>query len=209
MALGRWLGDYLGEWSGEDGGSSPAYVDAGFFVGGAGAAELRAGIAIDAALYAYGIGASSIFAALSEAPKPDVVDCWGGAWGAVWGQSWGKTRIEEYARSGYWRLFYYQLQEKSLQSRTNEDKVEPSVKVRFVKPETARTRARVIPEPEKLVLLKSTEYHPEPLPLSIFDLGFQPEFTFLAKHDKVVKPSVREEASNDSNDDDLLLLLVA
>lgn len=138
---------------------------------------------------------------------------WGQSWGASWGQSWGKTRIEEYARSGYWRLFYYQLQEKSLQSKTDEDppppRVEPSIKVKFVKSETARTRARVIPEPEKLVLLKSTEYRPEPLPLSIFDLGFQPEFTFLAKHDKVVKPSVREEASNDSNDDDLLLLLVA
>ena len=138
---------------------------------------------------------------------------WGQTWGQSWGQSWGKTRIEEYARSGYWRLFYYQLQEKSLQFKVGDSsgpsKVGSSIKVRFIKPETARTRARVIPEPQKLVLLKTPEYSPEPLPLSIFDLGFQPEFTFLAKHDKVVKPSVREEASNDSNDDDLLLLLVA
>ena len=213
MALGRWLGDYLGEWSGEAGGSSPAYVDAGFFVGGAGAAELRACIAIDAALYAYGSGASSISAALSEVPKSDVIGCWGGAWGASWGVSWGLTPVEEYARSGYWRLFYYQLQEKSLQAKAAEIarsvKAAPTAKVRLMKPKLIKPRTQVAPLPQKLALLQPFRRSTRPLPSSIFDFNLQYEFTLPAKRDKVTVLPVREPALDGSDDDVLLLLLAA
>lgn len=42
---------------------------------------------------------------------------WGGAWGSSWGSSWGESRAVEYAHSGYWRLFYYNLQEQALEAR--------------------------------------------------------------------------------------------
>ena len=67
-----------------------------------------------------------------------MASAWGSAWGASWGNSWGTTRIEESARSGYWRLYFYQLQEKVLKLDLSEVKLskKPIIdapKVRFVK----------------------------------------------------------------------------
>ena len=67
-----------------------------------------------------------------------MASAWGSAWGASWGNSWGTTRIEESARSGYWRLYFYQLQEKVLKLDLSEVKLgkKPIIdtpRVRFVK----------------------------------------------------------------------------
>lgn len=48
---------------------------------------------------------------------PSYGSAWGGAWGSSWGSSWGESRAVEYAHSGYWRLFYYNLQEQALEAR--------------------------------------------------------------------------------------------
>ena len=67
-----------------------------------------------------------------------MVSAWGSAWGLSWGNSWGLTRIEESAKSGYWRLYFYQLQEKMLQldlSKVSSHNAAPrsTLKVRFIK----------------------------------------------------------------------------
>jgi len=45
------------------------------------------------------------------------VTAWGYSWGNSWGNSWGLNRVEDAARSGYWRLFYYNLQAKANEER--------------------------------------------------------------------------------------------
>lgn len=73
---------------------------------------------------------------------PSAVSSWGNTWGYSWGNTWGSvwglTRVEESAKSGYWRLYFYQLQEKMLQldlSKVTESKAvkEAIPKVRFIK----------------------------------------------------------------------------
>ena len=213
MTIGQWFGSWLGQWlgSGEDLPEGSMRGSATITVSGSG--SIGSGdspIPVDCS----GTATISVDGSgrLADASAPNC-DSWGGAWGASWGVSWGLTPVEEYARSGYWRLFYYQLQEKSLQAKAAEIarsvKAAPTAKVRLIKPKPVKPRTQVAPLPQKLALLQPFRRSTRPLPSSIFDFSLQYEFTLPAKRDKVTILPVREPALDGSDDDVLLLLLAA
>ena len=92
-----------------------------------------------------------------------MANAWGNAWGLSWGNSWGLTRIEESAKSGYWRLYFYRLQEKMLQldlSKVNPHNAVPhsKLKIRFIKEPSAllAKKKRIVEKPSKLSVTTST-----------------------------------------------------
>ena len=63
------------------------------------------------------------------------LNAWGKAWGTAWGNSWGAnvTPNPQDGRSGYWRLFFYQLQEAELLKGEKAQTPAPKVKLEPVK----------------------------------------------------------------------------
>ena len=68
------------------------------------------------------------------------MNAWGSSWGSAWGSSWGMTRIEESARSGYWRLYFYQMQEEALNKQRAPKLHTKTPTVRLVRAPTPRLR---------------------------------------------------------------------
>ena len=134
------------------------------------------------------------------------------------------TRIEESARSGYWRLFYYQLQEKALQT-AGEEPAKPAKPPEAFKPSKPRvvrakrlqaseTRASECPEP-RIRLLRPIRPKVEfgiPLPdmMWVYGLLNTVYFTFPQKR-SIVKPSeaLKTNAKSEVFEDEIVLLLLA
>lgn len=145
---------------------------------------------------------------------------WGTSWGTSWGASWGYTGqpVESSARSGYWRLEYYKLQEKSLKKRKDSTRIAPEatrIKVRYLKDRPPEPTKVVTPElPPRRVprpLLPSTVPRHG---LTIFDIVKQQELTAepyratmnLPLAQRPQRVLVDDQAANDEA---LLLLLSA
>ena len=116
------------------------------------------------------------------------------------------------ARSGYWRLFYYNLQEKYELERISEKevKVEEPIRIRFVKP--SRKPLPVTPPQVKLATpgILQVPSKPPILPLILqWQLLSELKFTLSPSHDIVVIPRLWKEAPKSISDGHLLLLLAA
>jgi len=148
------------------------------------------------------------------------VSIWGLTWGLSWGNTWGLTRVEESARSGYWRLALYQLQEEWLAKRKEKpvplEQPMPVIEVRYVKDATQKPGEKPLPKASpqippqvKLAPLKLTAVLPSDQYFTIFELNQWLEFTIAPIRDKVATMSVQPEALDAANDEILLLLLSA
>lgn len=149
---------------------------------------------------------------------------WGCSWGYSWGDAWGKvaapTTLD--ARSGYWRLEYYRLQEEWLKRRKKpvlEPEEEPRIRVRYLKDRQPETTPRLLPElpPQpklRALVVKPSTTHAVSEELTIFDITRQQEFTTAPGYAKMILSSVQKtqlESIEDpaANDEILLLLLSA
>ena len=151
---------------------------------------------------------------------------WGLSWGGAWGNSWGKTRVEESARSGHWRLFYYQLQEAALKQPVSnpaprESTVnQPVVKLRAVKKAPAgkpTEPAPLIEKPQETCpvprkkLFKAPAVVPS-IPMSdlswVFSILAEYCFTLPTKR-SILKPLIKVIDQVEQNNARLLLLLAA
>jgi len=148
------------------------------------------------------------------------MNSWGLSWGLSWGGTWGLTRIEESARSGYWRLALYQLQEEWLNKRKAPILAipdEPKIRIRYLKYQEPSLKTDGLLEPlEAPPQTKLAPYRPPSATLTeaaksqptIFEIVRWLEFTTALKHAKVA-PLARKEAPSAANDETLLLLLLA
>lgn len=154
------------------------------------------------------------------------MNAWGLSWGGSWGNSWGKTRVEESARSGYWRLFYYRLQEAALKQPANETQskavvAKPQVvELRTVKNRIASKRKATIqlvetpleecPVPRKK-LFKAPAVVPS-IPISdlswVFSVLAEYCFTLPTKR-SILKPLIKVIDRVEQDNTRLLLLLAA
>lgn len=145
-------------------------------------------------------------------------------WGSSWGSSWGSlVRPEQTGgRSGYWRLFFHQLQEQALQKtperKLPEPKLEPVVELQdgsAIVGKVQRTKKlRLEPEvnvPEKLPpfkpkLVASTRHDEPSEPYIIQIMRAQMEISRLFTAWQI--PAIIYPAQ-DVEDEELLLLLAA
>lgn len=93
-----------------------------------------------------------------------MMSAWGPSWGPAWGSSWGYA--EQSARSGYWRLFFYNMQEEALNAEKEKttEKVDAGgavAKKSVAKKEAPRKRTR-IPKAENS--LRAAEPQEEKIP---------------------------------------------
>ena len=121
------------------------------------------------------------------------------------------------ARSGYWRLFYMNMQaaseEKHRLARLKDESSklqEPvKIKVRYLKDRAPEPAEKLLPESPPQVKLAPLKFATQPSrdqDFTIFELNKWLEFTIASSHDKVVTSSAQSKAANDET---LLLLLLA
>ncbi len=117
----NWLGTWLGNWFGS---SEPAPVGA---MSGSASFSLSASATLTSTGATTGLmmGAASLsISTTATGTVAPVQPATGNFWSAeFWADGfwsygfWGESRAVEYAHSGYWRLFYYNLQEQALEAR--------------------------------------------------------------------------------------------
>jgi hypothetical protein len=149
--------------------------------------------------------------------ETSVTSAWGSSWSGAWSGAWGTLDQDaQNGKSGYWRLFYYQLQEAELDKRKAKPE-QPLITVPEAPSAVKRKRKQskpaeerreeqifVLPPftPKRVVLPYDTFNDTEKL---VADIALDLRLAKVGMSLMKVSPAVLEEG----DDDEILLLLVA
>lgn len=156
------------------------------------------------------------------------LNAWGKAFGVAWGNSWGASSVtpETTGRSGYWRLFFTQLQEQALQQKTATSEPKPLKHIHKVvqnkdgsatvilgeklgvKPVVTKQTQDTVDNTVKLSIPEQVDIRQttQPYVMRTMAIHYQIQRLFTEWN---ISGIIREQSRAEAELDDILLLLVA